>query len=208
MLSSAIDLLKLNPYGLQLTPGNIPSKNFENWLNQNKIKFIYHHGFSWFALKQKVWDENGKCLVNSDSIHPPEKNTLDTEKWYKILEDNDLPTLETMYPNYFLGSGSEIEMAMSLKIKLAVDISHIYIQKYNNLISDKVWKKLQNYENIKEIHVSSNLGKFDSHFEISKKSYELNWAIERSKDIPIILECYMHKLSENDRLKQIKLLVR
>ncbi len=207
MKFSAAELLNLKPYGLQLTPGNVPTKNFENWLNENKINYIFHHGFSWFALRQKVWDENGNCLVNSNSVHPPEKKNLMYEKWIKVLENDKVPVLETMYPEYYLGNGLEIEIAMKLNISLAVDISHIYIQKCNDLISEKIWKKLQNYENIKEIHVSENLGKFDSHNSISKNSYGLDWAIERSKEIPLILECYMHKLNENERLQQIKMIL-
>ena len=66
------------------------------------------------------------------------------------MEKDSLPILETMYPEYYLGNGAEIDLAMDLEINLAVDISHIYIQKSNNLISDKIWKRLQNYEKINE----------------------------------------------------------
>jgi hypothetical protein len=208
MQSSAEELLALKPFGLQLTPGNAPTLGFENWLKENNINYLVHHGFCWNTLKQNVWDEKGKFLTNSHSVHPPLKTNLDSDTWYKILEKKqNLPILETMYPEYYLGNGLEIEQAMQLELDLAIDISHIFIQKVNNLITEKLWKKLQNYSNIKEIHVSANSGKRDSHKIINQESFGLEWAKERCNEIPVILECYMHRLSGNERLEQMQILL-
>lgn len=206
MKSACLDLLKLKPYGIQLTAGNVPNQDFKEWLNKNNINYLTHHAFSWQHLRQKVWDNTGNCIVKSNSVHPPKINEVDFSIWKNTIKNISLPILETMYQGYYLGTGEEIEEAMSLKINLAVDISHIFIQKCNNLISDNTWKKLQAYDFIKEIHVSSNLGKFDSHNKISKDTFGLDWAIERSNDIPIILESYFHKLDDKERLGQINLL--
>ena len=113
-----------------------------------------------------------------------------------------------MYPGYFLGTGTEIDCVMHLNIAIAVDISHIYMQKYLGLISEQTWRRLQNYNNIKEIHVSSNAGKMDSHAPIEAGTFGLDWAKERSLETPLVLECYMHKLSPMQRSDQLYLLLK
>lgn len=207
MQQAAEELIKLSGFNLQLTPGNVPTLDFEKWLNDNQIKYLTHHGFSFNSMKQKVWNDSGEFIVKSASVHPP-KNNVDYKKWWKYISDNyqTLPILEVMYDDYLLGNGDDIEKAMDMGINLVVDISHIYIQKVNNKISDKIWNKLQNYENIKEIHISANNGKIDSHKPIDKNTFGLEWAKERSRNTNLVLECYMHKLSFNQRLEQLNFL--
>lgn len=212
MQSAAIELMALSPDGLQLTPGNAPDAGFSDWLQKNDVHHIFHQGFSWTALRQKVWGNTGECLVLSHSVHPPALNLCTSDVWEKQvlngLEKDALPVLEIMYPGYYLGSGDEIEWAMNLNIMLAVDVSHINIQRCAGLISDQAWRRLQRYQNIKEIHLSNNAGVRDSHAAINANSFGFAWAKERGADIPLVLECYMHNLHINQRHEQLDLIRR
>lgn len=211
MQSAAQELWNLHPYGLQLTPGNAPDPKFREWLAKNHVHYMTHHGFTWHALRQNVWCPSGTCLVPSRSVHPPQTKYLQADCWSEVLtrhaETRTLPILETMYPGYFFGTGVEIDQAMDMNIALAVDASHIYMQKHLNLMTERTWKRLQNYSFIQEIHISSNLGTRDSHTPIEAQTFGLAWAKERSLEIPLVLECYMHKLSLAQRCDQMGLLL-
>lgn len=209
MRSAAEELLSLGVGGLQLTPGLVPTEDFQGWLLEKQIKIRTHHGFSWRQLRTKVWDDNGNCLVDSDSVHPPLKNHPCTKVWKSRVEEGDYHhlILETMYPEYWLGSGEELIRAMDLGLQLAVDVSHIYIQLCQGAMGEDVWKRLQEYDRISELHVSSNTGRADIHQPIAEDSFGLDWVRSRSQDgIPVILECYLHKLSSLERLEQLELI--
>ncbi|GAB1543845.1 hypothetical protein NUACC21_65210 [Scytonema sp. NUACC21] len=207
MQLAAEELLSLGVGGLQLTPGLVPTQGFKRWLEEKQIKTRTHHGFSWRQFRTKVWGDNGDCVVASDSVHPPLKNHPCAKLWKTrvALGDYHHLILETMYPEYWLGDGEEVAWAMDLGLQLAVDVSHIYIQLCQGAMGEDVWRRLQGYEYIKELHVSSNTGRADTHQPMTQESFGLDWVKERSGDgIPVILECYLHKLSPAQRIEQVE----
>ncbi|KAF3890556.1 MULTISPECIES: hypothetical protein [Nostocales] len=207
MQSAAEELLSLGIGGLQLTPGLVPTEGFQDWLEEKQISVRTHHGFSWRRLRAKVWSDNGDCVVNSNSIHPPLKNHPCAKLWDSRVKLGDYHhlILETMYPEYCLGNGEEVAWAMDLGLQLAVDVSHVYIQLCQGAMSENVWRRLQEYEGLQELHVSSNTGSADIHQPITKDTFGLDWVKERSGDgIPVILECYLHKLSLAQRTEQVE----
>lgn len=209
MQPAAEDLLSLGVGGLQLTPGLAPTENFRTWLDEQRITIRTHHGFSAYRLRCKVWSDDGDCLVTSDSVHPPLTNHPAQKLWWQRANSGDYHhlILETMYPQYLLGSGEELERAMDLGLLLAVDVSHIYIQFSQGSLSQSIWLRLQNYDNIRELHLSSNTGSADIHQPLSKNTFGLDWVRERAQDgKPVILECYLHKLSSQERLEQLELI--
>ncbi|MBD2452183.1 hypothetical protein H6G76_34790 [Nostoc sp. FACHB-152] len=208
MQSAAAELLSFGVCGLQLTPGLVPTEKFHSWLEERQVKVRTHHGFHWQRMRAKVWSETADCLVVSDSVHPPLKDDLCAGIWQHRAECGDYNhlILETMYPGYCLGNGEELLWAMDLGLKLAVDVSHIYLQLCQSSLEPKIWRKLQNYELIQELHLSANSGKADSHQPITKKTFGLDWIRERSSDGTfVILESYIHRLSLEERQQQLML---
>src|SRR5689334_18187506 len=95
-------LLELGPDGVQLTPGNLPTEDFAARLSE--VAHRTHHGFTFRALRTRdVWSTDGRCLVQSDSVHPPAATHAGAQSF---LEREELPVLETMYPGYALGTGA------------------------------------------------------------------------------------------------------
>lgn len=209
MQSAAQELFRLGARGLQLTPGLAPTENFRTWLEEQQITIRTHHGFYWDRLRCKVWSDDGDCLVASDSVHPPLTNHPAQKLWWQRATSGNYHhlILETMYPQYLLGSGEELERAMDLGLPLAVDVSHIYIQLSQGSLSQSIWLRLQNYDNIRELHLSSNTGRADIHQPLDKNTFGLDWVRSRSQDgTPVILECYLHRLSLQERLEQLELI--
>ena len=209
MQSALEDLLSLGVSGLQLTPGLVPTENFRTWLKEQRINIRTHHGFCWDRLRCKVWSDNGDRLVTSDSVHPPQISHPAQKLWWPRAESGDYHNLilETMYPQYLLGSGEELSRAMDLGLQLAVDVSHIYIQLCQGTINENLWQRLQDYEEIRELHLSSNTVRADIHQPLTQDTFGLDWVQERSSDkTPVILECYLHKLSLQERLEQLELI--
>lgn len=209
MQAASETLLDLGNYGLQLTPGNAPTPGFETWLASHAIPIRSHHGFDYHKLRHTVWDETGNCLVHSDSVHPPKYTHPTSHFWFDKLEKQHYQNIifETMYPEYLLGNGDDLNRAMQLKTPLAVDISHIYIQLEQGSLEKSIWNKLQNYEYIKEIHLSANQGCIDNHQPLQSNSFGLAWAKEHLSSLPVILECYMFKLSKEQCLSQIDVII-
>ena len=200
--SAAEELLNLGTNSLQLTPGLVPDADFKLWLETEKINYLIHHGFSWHKYNTAVWNKNADCLVTSNSIHPPVLDSPPGKLWKKRAERGDYHDflLETMYPKYHLGNDNELTWAMDNKLNLAVDVSHLYIQQQSGYLSNSVWRRLQQYERIGELHLSANNGRADIHQPLTKTSFGLDWVKERSVDnIPVVLECYMHRLSHSER---------
>ncbi len=197
------ELLQLNPDGVQLTAGNLPTPKFKEEVS---IPYRLHHNFSWNKRKGEVYDNYLKPINigHNHSIHPPQyKDDIDFNSW--INSCNDV-LLETMYPGYLLGCGKELEIAMSLKKRLAIDISHIHIMFSQGVISKKQINKLFDYDNIEEIHISHNSGKYDTHSPICDDTPFLHWIKER-KSVLWVYESYLHKLSLIDRKKQIDIII-
>jgi hypothetical protein len=215
ILPAAQELMQLEVDGLQLTPGSFPSNGFKAWLSQQKIPTRIHHGFNWQGLRQRVWNSAGDCLVQADSVHPPQIKVSDrqprTQQWQRKAEQGDYQNIlvETMYPGYLLGSDREILWAMEVGLNLAVDVSHIYIQLCQGTLNLSTWQKLQNYPNIGEFHLSANNGNGDIHQPLTETTFGLDWVRDRisfNPEIPVILECYMHRLTFTERRQQVKLL--
>jgi hypothetical protein len=213
MQPAAQDLINLGIDGLQLTPGNVPTGNFQQWLLGQKIDIRTHHGFCWQRLRQMVWDDDANCLVRSHSVHPPKTASAASQIWKRKAEQGSYQNilLETMYPGYCLGSTEEILWAMAVGLRLAVDVSHIYIQLCQGSLDRSTWQKLQNYPDIGEFHISANHGKGDIHQPITHETFGLDWVRDRisgDRDLPVVLECYMHHLSSAERQEQVRLIFR
>jgi len=197
---SAYDELSLlNPDGIQLTPGNKVSPNLKENI---KLPYRLHHSFSWTHLKRRIYDDNNIPIdiQYNQSIHPPQIGDFDS--WIEKIGDY---ILEVMYPGYLLGNGKEIEKAINLNKRLAVDISHLFILESQKVIEKSTISKLLDYHNIAEIHISQNAGIYDSHKPIDKNTPYLDWVKSR-KDVPLVYESYLHKLNFEERIRQIDLI--
>jgi len=199
-IKAASELLELEPDGLQLTPGNMPELEFEEWVKSRAIPFSLHHGFDWTLRRRKVWDERSCKALPGATVHAP-LNPRDSG-----YMDLGVP-LEIMYQGYGLGTGAEIEEAMERGVTLVVDVSHAYIQLCQKRMLPETWKRLQAYEKIVEVHVSANDGTGDLHAPLKEDTFGISWALEKKRSgIPMVLECYMHRLSVDDRKQQLEFL--
>lgn len=205
-MSDAFDELAALADGVQLTPGNHPTENFAAYTSRAPTRT--HHGFSFHARAARVWN-GSKLLVGSDSVHPPELSSgyESAEFFREVDEGAQLTCLETMYPGYVLGGGAELEWAMSRRLSLAVDVSHLYIQKSRGVIGDATLRRLFDYLHVAEVHVSANDGRRDQHAPIEANTFGLEWARERERaGTPVVLECYLHRMSADQRRRQVALL--
>jgi hypothetical protein len=185
--------LALGRVGLQLTAGCAPSP-----INV-PCPLRTHHGFTSQALRARVW-EDGTLVWHGDSVHPPRQREV-PDSW----QPPDDVVMETMYPGYAaLASGDQIAAAMDAGRWLAVDIAHLGIQMYHGLLAQPVLNRLLEYERIAEIHVSTSHEARDTHARLSTTTWGIEWARAKlAAGMPVILECYMHKLSQEERLEQI-----
>lgn len=208
MQAAAAELWTLQVDGLQLTPGNAPTPAFEDWLYRHRIPIRTHHGFHWDALRSRVWNETADCLVTAESVHPPQTKEGMTHIWRAQAERGHYADvlLETMYPGYCLGHGLDLQWAMDVGLGLVVDVSHIYMQRCQGVLEAAVWKRLQRYDPIGELHLSANPGTVDSHQPVTAQTYGLSWLRERARDgTPVVVECYMHQLTPVQRHEQVAL---
>lgn len=204
---AADDLLSLGPVGLQLTPGCAPSPGLKLRLEDSGITIRTHHGYSERAIRRRVWSPEGQRLTADDSVHAPATSECTAAAWADWSVANPHQVTEIMYPGHWLGTGAEIAMAMTLRLPLAVDISHVAIQRATGVLSNDVHRRLMDYDLVPEIHVSQNKGARDCHAPLDDTTNGLAWARERAADgVPLILECYMHKLSTSQRVDQIGML--
>ena len=186
--------------GIQLTPGNLPTPKFREHVAASGVVTRRHHGFSWTARKTETWDA-GACVVESESVHPP----MAGEPWRAWFDAAAAPPIiEVMYPSYELGTGEEVERVLDDGLTIAVDISHVYLQRAQGAMTEATWRRLRDYDRIAEVHVSANQGRFDSHQPLTDHTFGLDWARERvANGDPVILECYMHRLSDAERHDQL-----
>ena len=195
MSDAAETLAALAPgrVGLQLTPGCAPSAI------DLDCPMRTHHGFTYRALRAQVWDA-GTLVWKGDSVHPPREREV-PEGW----QPPDDVVMETMYPGYAaLANGDQIAAAMDQGRWLAVDVAHLDIQTYHGILTKSVLHRLMSYERIAEVHVSTSRDAKDTHSKLSIATWGIEWARARlAVGTPVILECYMHKLSPEERLEQI-----
>jgi hypothetical protein len=204
-MARAFDELASLEVGIQLTPGNTPTEGFHDHVSRSGVVTRRHHGFAFDARKAPVWSSDGACLVTSESVHPPEAGECagDWRAWYAAATEP--PILEVMYPGYELGTGDEVERAIAEHLPLVVDVSHVYIQRAQGVMTDRVWRRLMDYAHVAEVHVSANAGRHDTHEPLREDTFGLAWARERGRQLPLVLECYMHRLSVDERRRQIDL---
>ncbi len=189
------ELAQLGVGGIQLTPGNMPTAGFADRVARSGLATRTHHGFSYDAFRtREVWAADGTCNVTSTSVHPPRAGAFVTGG-----------VLETMYPGWELGDGDALEAAMARGQWLAVDISHLHIQRTQRLLGDATLARILDYDRIAEVHVSANDGRRDLHAPLAPTTFGLDWARAKLADTPVILECYFHHLSINQRRAQIEL---
>jgi sugar phosphate isomerase/epimerase len=180
--------------GVQLTPGNHPTPGFRAHVAGRVTRT--HHGFDFEHRLRAVW-RDGRCVTDATSVHPPE--TLEEMEGATV-------TLETMYPGHRLGSGEELAWAMARGLSLAVDVSHLFIQRTAGVLDDRTLARLLDYDRIEEVHCSANDGRRDAHASMRADSFGLDWARARlAAGTPVIVECYMHKMSVDDRRRQVAL---
>ncbi|MFO0823188.1 MAG: hypothetical protein U0792_08715 [Gemmataceae bacterium] len=195
MCDAAETLVALAPgrIGLQLTPGCAPTP-----LNVT-CPTRTHHGFTQRALRTPVW-KDGKLAWHGDSVHPPRAKEV-PEDW----QPPEGVVLETMYPGYAaMANGEQLAAAMDEGRFLAVDVAHLDIQLFHGLLDLTVLKRLLDYERVAEVHVSNSHESRDTHAKLVKSTWGIEWARERlAAGTPVILECYMHKLSHEERLEQV-----
>ena len=205
MADAAEALLALEPDGLQLTPGNLPTADSASFAED--VTTLLHHGFSFTARRQPVWTDDGVCVADSDSVHPPRSGSPSAAYWkqFVLFERPDL-VVETMYPGYELGSGDEVSWAMDAELWLAVDVSHLYLQRCAGVLSDEVLARVMDYERVAEVHVSHNAGRADTHRPLDATTFGLHWVRERlDAGTTVVLESYFHRLDFDDRRRQIDL---
>ena len=71
-------------------------------------------------------------------------------------------------------------------------------------MGDATWQRLQGYGDIREVHLSANRGRHDTHERLQADTFGLAWAIERGRDgVPVVLECYMHRMGDAERREQV-----
>ena len=199
---AAFDELAALGAGIQLTPGNLPDPALRAHVAASPTATRRHHGFAFAARVTPVWSA-GACVTDAESVHPPKAG----EPWRAWLDRAAAPPIvEVMYPGYELGTGDEVERAITDQLALAVDISHVFIQRTAGAMSDATWRRLQAYDRIFEVHVSANRGRNDTHQPIASDTFGLAWARERGAHVPVVLECYMHRLSDAQRRAQLAIL--
>ena len=195
MSDAAQTLVALAPgrIGLQLTPGCAPSPITVTCPTRT------HHGFTYHALRARVWEE-GKLLWHGDSVHPPREGEV-PDGWQAPAD----VVMETMYPGYAaLASGDQLAAAMDAGRWLAVDVAHLGIQMFHGILDKAVLQRLLDYERVAEVHVSTSREARDTHAKLTSSTWGMEWARDRlAKGTPVILECYMHKLSHEEQLEQV-----
>lgn len=195
---AAAELAALAPgrVGLQLTPGCAPSPLGVDCPTRT------HHGFTPKALRARVWDA-GTLVWRGDSVHPPLARHV-PDGW----RPPDGVVLETMYPGYAaLSNGDQVAAAMAEGWWLAVDVAHLDIQRHHGLLPPSVLARLLDYDRVAEVHVSTSHEHRDAHAKLSPPAWGVEWARHHlAAGTPVVLECYMHHLSREERLEQVALL--
>ena len=171
------DLARLPVDGIQLTPGNLPSSNFRELTCAYRGELRFHHSFSWQHYRAEIYDAAGRTpkLPRAWSVHPPlAKHPVAFGDWLNgALEVDAL--CEVMYPGNLLGQDAQVLDAMASGLRLAVDISHLHIQRTRGDLRDVTLAKLLDYTRIEEVHVSHNLGRADSHLPLQRETPWLDW---------------------------------
>ena len=210
-------LVRHEPDGIQLTPGNHPCAGFHATVAATReLKVRLHHGFCWYHYRRNVYSADCRPInIGRDhSIHPPRTGpcppppkppTSTLDRFLPIARAEDL-LVETMYPGYVLGTGEELEAAMEAYLRFAVDISHLEIQRYQGVLSAQTLRRVLDYDRIEEVHVSTSVRGKDVHRALTEDTPMLDWARARTGRCPVVLEAYWHRLSFDAQRRQLDLL--
>ncbi len=203
-MRQAFDALAPLADGVQLTPGNHPTLGFAEHAARFAVRT--HHGFAYERRVQPVWSETVECLVGSTSVHPPSSARIDFAAFAAAVDAGArVPVLETMYPGHLLGSEAELSWAMDRRLSLAVDVSHLFIQRCAGVLGDAALRRLLDYDCIDEIDVSHNDGRSDQHAALTDATFGLDWARARGREgTCVVLECYMHRMIDAERRRQVE----
>lgn len=217
-------LLRAGVDGVQLTPGNLPSKGFRERVEGSGVATRRHHGFSWTRYRRPVWTSGRAAFVDPGrSVHPPvhgaptEDGSLDggepvaagSAALDGVIEEARRAgwALETMYPGQLLGTGVELRRAMAAGAGLAVDVSHLWIQRCSGVLDDADLRVVLDYDGIVEVHVSDNDGRSDRHTLLSHSTFLLQWAREvtSARGLPLIWESYLYGVHADSIRRQLDL---
>ncbi len=103
-----------------------------------------------------------------------------------------------------LATGDQLAAAMDAGRWLAVDVAHLDIQRFHGLLPRSVLNRLLEYERVAEVHVSTSREHRDTHAKLTVRDWGVEWAqVRLAAGTPVVLECYMHKLSHEERLEQV-----
>lgn len=204
-MADAFDALcALGADGVQLTPGNRPTPGFAPHVARSGVPLRTHHTFSFRRRKRPAAWDGARCLVPAQSVHPP---ALDAAPgWLDAVcaAPDGLPALETMYPGQHLGDGAALSRAMDAGLRLAVDVSHLYLQRAARVLDDATLRRVLDYDRVDEVHLSANDGRGDQHRPLAVDTFGLGWAQARLRaGTPVVLECYMHRLDDAARRAQV-----
>ncbi len=205
-MRAAFDELAPLADGIQLTPGNLPTPGFAAYAASAHT--LVHHGFAFDARRTAVWGPGAAPLVARRSVHAPEISEAsfgELQRAIGAIRSAEL-VLETMYPGFALGCDAELAWAMAEQLPLAVDVSHLAIQRAAGVLDDRTLARLFDYDRIVEIHVSQSDGVRDRHAPLHADTFGLAWARARqAAGTPAVIECYMHRLTRDERRRQIEL---
>lgn len=226
-------LLRVGLDGVQLTPGNLPSTGFRERVEGSGVPTRRHHGFSWTRYRRTVWTSGRAAFVDAGrSVHPPVHGSPSqgggpaaggesAESCGESAEGEPGATLdgvldeakragwalETMYPGQLLGTGAELRRAMAAGAGLAVDVSHLWIQRCSGVLDDADLRAVLDYDGIVEVHLSENDGRSDWHGLVSKDTFLLEWARGKGADgVPLVWESYLHGVDADTVRRQLDLL--
>lgn len=207
--------------GIQLCPGNPPT-GFAGALEGRP--FRKHHTFDPMKRVGLGWHVSGAGvldfgpLADGDfslrTIHPPFRREGSIHEAISCIgaSDNGRVGLELpMYLDYCGASFVECLKVFESQVPIAVDVSHlnIAVQEWK---SSEVTEFLDRAEGaavsgrLLEIHVSANNGRSDQHRPITNDDFGIAWAkrVSREYGIPLVLECYMHRLTHQERIQQVR----
>ncbi len=195
--AAALHALAPGRVGLQLTPGCAPGTITVDCPTRT------HHGYTPHALRTRVWDA-GALVWSGDSLHPPLARDV-PDGWRPPAD----VVLETMYPGYAaVADGDQIGRAMDEGRWLAVDVAHLDIQAHHGRLSEAVKRRLLDYERVAEVHVSASHEHRDTHAKLLTRTWGTEWAAAKvAAGTPVVLECYMHHLSQDECLEQVAFLL-
>lgn len=209
-MEEAFDALSPLADGVQLTPGNTPSPSIRERVEQlGPDRVRHHHTFAYDAPKRAIYSRDGAMLRTLDrwSVHPPlAREGLFYDRWFQLACEAPWST-ELMYPGEWLGTGRELVRAMDARMPLAVDVSHLFIQRCAGAIDERTLSRVFDYDHVTEVHVSANDGVRDTHQPLTERTFGLEWARAKLRaNTPVVIEGYMHRLSLDERRRQIALL--